>query len=207
MYSEISASSRSFVVGIAGPSGAGKTEIARRLSQTLDAVVCSLDSYYRGVPNLSLEERGRQNFDNPEAIDHELLCEHLRSLARGESVLKPVYDFARHIRLAEVELCRPSKVIVVEGLFALHWEELRALLDLKVYVAVDDATCLERRIARDVRERGRSPESIGRQYELTVRPMAQRYIHPTREFADLVLNGDDPLDQVCTAITGLLRHR
>ena len=204
MPRETNTSAGCFLIGIAGPSCAGKTELARRLSRELDAGVCSLDSYYRGWPNLPLVERGRQNFDDPDAIDHELLCEHVSALAKGTSVRKPVYDFAHHIRLADVELLRPGKVVVVEGLFALYWEQLRSLLNLRVYVTVDEETCLERRIARDVRERGRSPESIREQYDLTVKPMAERYILPTRTFADLVLSGDQPIDQACTAVVAFL---
>jgi uridine kinase len=153
---------------------------------------------------LPSEERAKQNFDVPEALDHELLCEHVSALVSGNSVRKPAYDFAHHIRVADGELVNPRKVIIVEGLFALHWEQLRALLNLKVYMTVDEEICLERRIARDVGERGRTPESVRQQFDLTVRPMAQRYIHPTREFADFVLN-DHSLDQACSAVMAILK--
>jgi uridine kinase len=193
-----------FLVGITGPSGAGKTELARHISRMLNAQVLSLDSYYRDLAHMPLEQRAKQNFDDPAALDHELLIEHLNSLLCGTEVDRPVYDFAHHVRACDSDVVKPSKIILLEGLFALYWKNVRSLLGLKIYVTADDATCFERRLARDVRERGRTAESVRGQYETTVRPMAERYIIPTRAFADLVVSGTDPIDETCGAVMSFL---
>jgi len=205
MLEETKVLQETFLVGITGPSGAGKTELARRISRLLNAPIYPLDSYYRDLSHLPLEDRARQNFDDPAALDHELLLEHLNSLLRGRTVDRPVYDFAHHVRAREVEVVEPGKIILLEGLFALYWANVRSLLGLKVYVTADDAICFERRLARDVRERGRSAESVRRQYETTVRPMAERYIYPTRAFADFIVSGTDRLDKTSAMVVSFLR--
>lgn len=184
-----------YIIGIAGASCSGKTELAQRLSQSLGATVCTLDSYYRDLSHLAPEERARRNFDIPGALDHEFLCEQVSALARGETIERPVYDFARHIRPAETETLIPGGTMILEGLFTLHWEQLRSLLDLKVFIEASDSICLERRIVRDVLERGRTPESVREQFEATVRPMTDLHIRPTQVFADIVLNGNHSPEQ------------
>jgi uridine kinase len=192
------------LAGITGPSGAGKTELANCIARMLNAPVVSLDRYYRDLAHMTLEERSKQNFDNPAALDHELLFEHLNSLLCGVAVDRPLYDFAHHARLCEVEVVQPGELIILEGLFTFHWENIRNLLGPKIYVAADDLICFERRLARDVRERGRTPESVRLQYETSVRPMAERYIYPTRAFADLVVCGTDPLDEIAAKVLSFL---
>lgn len=189
-----------YIIGIAGASCSGKTELARRLAQSLGATVCTLDSYYRDLSHLAREERARQNFDIPGALDHELLCAQVSALALGETIEKPVYDFARHIRSAETETLRPGDTMILEGLFTLHWEPLRARLNLKVFIESSDSICLERRIERDVRERGRTPESVREQFTATVQPMTDMHIRPTQVFADIVLNGDHSPEQGYVAV-------
>ena len=193
------------MIGIAGPSCSGKSELARRLAQQLSAPVMSLDSYYIDLAHLPLEERARTNFDDPASLDEEVLTRQLRQLAAGEAIARPVYDFARHTRSAEVERVEPARFVVVEGLFTLHWPAVRALLDTKVYIDVQDAVCLERRLERDVRERGRTPESVRAQYATTVRPMAERYIHPTRRYAEVVVSGVAPLEISAAAVLAHIR--
>ena len=194
------------LIGIAGPSGAGKSELANRLAAALEAPIVSLDSYYRDLAHLRLEERARQNFDHPDALDEELLAAHLRLLAQGGEVAVPVYDFTRHARSAETRRLRPTGFVIVEGLFALYWERVRSLLHSKVFVFAEDEVCLARRLERDVRERARTPESVIEQYTTTVRPMAVRYILPTREFADVVLSGTGRIDDSVAAVLRRVRR-
>ena len=184
-----------YLIGIAGPSCAGKSSLAAHLVSGLgasgfDAAVLSLDGYYRPLDHLTPPERARYNFDTPHALDSDLLFEHARQLQAGQSIQRPVYDFARHTRSAEVFEIAPRPFIVMEGLFALYWEELRALLGTKVYVDLDEELSLQRRIERDVRERGRTRESVLLQFRTTVAPMAQRYVYPARAHADLLVSGD-----------------
>lgn len=140
------------------------------------------------------------NFDEPDALDRGLLFEHLSQLARGTDIRVPVYDFARHTRAAETTLLRAEAFIIVEGLFALYWEEVRALFGTSVFVTAEDGLCFERRLERDTRERGRSAESVLEQYRHTVRPMAERYVLPTRAFADVVVAGTGSLDVSAAAV-------
>jgi len=122
-------------------------------------------------------------------------------LSEGRSIERPVYSFATHARTGEVEVLRPGKFIIVEGLFVLLWPEVRDLFRTRIYVDLPDGPCLERRILRDVRERGRTPESVRRQFEETVRPMADLHVRPTRAFADIILSGDNPIeDSVATVL-------
>jgi len=183
-----------YLIGIAGPSGAGKSFLARHLKSALEAEVLELDRYYRDLSHLHPAERARVNFDAPEALEHELLIEQVAGLRSGEAVQLPLYDFTTHTRTARTELLQPSEVIIVEGLFTLHWPGLRELLGTKVYVDLHDELCLARRTARDVRERGRTAESVAEQYPATVAPMARRYVHPTVAHADVVVIGTERIE-------------
>jgi uridine kinase len=136
-------------------------------------------------------QRAHQNFDSPDSLDSVLLTENLRDLTKGKSIEKPLYDFTIHSRKQETERVDPQPYIIVEGLFALYWEEVRKLEGTKVYVDLRDTTCLERRIDRDIRERGRTRESVLEQYSTTVLPMAKQFVYPSRAYADIVVCGDD----------------
>lgn len=193
------------MIGIAGPSCAGKTELARHLADALDAPIVALDSYYRGLDHLSLEQRARSNFDVPESLDAELLARHVDRLARGCEIQVPVYDFSCHRRTTAVRVVRPARYVLIEGLFALHWEAVRELLDVRLYVGAGDDVCLRRRIERDVRERGRTPESVIEQCRTTVEPMARRYVLPTAAFAGLVLDGEAPIEESVAAALTVIR--
>lgn len=188
-----------YLIGVAGPSCAGKSYLSSRLCDELNssppsaAVILRLDSYYRNLAHLELEQRARCNFDAPEALDSPLLIEHIRRLAQGSAIDKPVYDFKTHARTSLTERVEPSRFIIVEGLFALYWQEIRAALATKVFVDLGEEICLARRIERDMRERGRTRESVLEQFYATVRPMAQQHLHPTRQYADVVLTGDDDI--------------
>lgn len=199
-----------FVVGIAGPSCSGKSLLARHLIEQLDAkspVLLSLDSYYHDLSPLAPHDREKHNFDIPEALDSELLARQLNELAQGHLIEIPEYDFFTHTRLRESVPVEPGDLIIIEGLFVLYWEKIRSLLDLSVFIVVDEQICLARRLERDMRERGRTRESVLAQYAATVRPMNEKYILPTRDFADKVVNGEDPVDQSAAEIAMHLSTR
>jgi len=194
------------IIGIAGPSNSGKTELARQITRALPGTsIVSLDSYYRSMDEIPLEERKRMNFDHPDSLEWPLLALHLKALAAGLPFEEPVYSFADYTRTSATRPIVPSEFVIVEGLFVFHWLELRALLDTKVYVHTDSGVCFQRRLMRDVRERGRTPESVREQYEQTVRPGAERFVIPSRKFADLVVSGEQPLENSAAAVLALLR--
>ncbi len=145
------------------------------------------------------------NFDAPEALDEELIVEQVTALRNNQPVQLPTYDFATHTRTRRTEELRPSAVVIIEGLFTLHWPKLRELLGTKVFVDMDDEVCLARRQARDVRERGRTPESVVEQYAATVAPMAQRYVRPTIVHADVVVSGSESIGEGVDRV--LAHHR
>jgi uridine kinase len=190
----------SCLIGIAGASCSGKTAIATHLAARLAATVLSLDHYYRDLSHLPLAERARQNFDHPEMLDWGLIREHVAALAQGREVLKPVYDFAVHARSGALERIVATPMMIVEGIFALYDEAVRECCSTRVFVSLADEVCLARRLERDVRERGRTRESVLRQYEESVRPMCERYVLPAREFAHVVVAGDAPLEVCASAI-------
>jgi uridine kinase len=200
-----SARSAPVVLAIAGCSGSGKTTLAAELARTLNGVHFHFDNYYRDLSHLPMAERARQNFDDPALIESQLLAAHLRALARGESIERPVYDFATYIRYPhKTETVRPGAFLLVEGLFALHYAELLPIYQLRIYVDTPDELCFERRLKRDLEERGRTPESVRMQYEATVRPSSLAIVRPSAIHADLVIDGAGALDwkveQVLTAM-------
>jgi uridine kinase len=191
---------RPHLVGIAGASCSGKTALARHLAGALSATLLQLDSYYHDLSRIAPDARARVNFDKPDALDHDLFHEQLTSLSMGHAIEKPIYDFATHSRTGETELVRPAEFIVIEGLFILWWQDIRSLLDTRIYVDLEDKLCLERRISRDTVERGRTPESVRLQYIETVRPMALQYVLPSRQFAHVVVPGDIPKGRALTRV-------
>ena len=196
------------IIGIGGASCAGKTLLAEALAAHLtDAVVLPVDAYYRDLAHLPLEARAAVNFDEPAAIDDELLIEHVRQLRDRRPVEQPVYDFTLHTRRPETKRLYEAAFVIVEGLLALYWPELRALMDVKVFVTLPDAECLARRTLRDVRDRGRTPQSVRAQYEATVRPMYEQWCLKTQQYADLVLDGCAEVDGLVEQVLGLLRAK
>jgi uridine kinase len=192
-------------IAIGGCSCSGKTTLADYLARDLGAEILPLDAYYAGLSHLTLQQRGRVNFDAPEAIDVDLLLADVRRLASGKDIDRPVYDFTTHSRTAGLVRVPSTRFIILDGLFALHWPEIRDLCGLKVYVDLDESQCLNRRLERDVRERGRTPESVRRQFEDTVLPMARRYVIPTKQYADIVVSGAAPVGEAAQLV--LLRVR
>jgi uridine kinase len=178
------------IIGIAGGSGSGKTTVAAAVVEAFDhgaMAVIEHDSYYRDHPELTLDQRAELNFDHPDAFETELLIVHLEQLRAGTAVHKPRYDFSTHRRLAETSLVEPLQVIVVEGILVLVEPDLRRLFDLKLFVDTDSDLRFIRRMQRDVKDRGRSVESVVEQYLTTVRPMHLRFVEESKRYADLIL--------------------
>lgn len=185
------------IIGIAGASGSGKSQLARNIQASFDAndvMVLSEDNYYKDQRNMSMAQRHLMNYDHPDAMDHALLALHLSELLAGRSVERPVYSFHEHCRLLETVLIIPPKVLILEGILLFCEEKLRNLLGLRVFMEVPLDTCLIRRLERDVNERGRSMESVISQYQSTVRGGYLEHILPSRNFADLLVpeGGDNP---------------
>ena len=178
------------VIAIAGISCSGKTTLARHLARVLpQAAVLPMDAYYRDLSHLPPPHRASVNFDAPDALDRPLLLDHIQRLSRGVGVDRPVYSFKTHTRKSTPVRQDPVSHLVVEGLFALYWPELRSRYHLSVFVDAPHALCLERRLERDAAERGRTPGSIRLQYERHVQSMGERYVVPTRSHADVVVSG------------------
>lgn len=196
------------LIGVAGLSGSGKTELARYLASRLQAgcEVLSLDSYYHELSGLSIAERANRNYDHPDALDWSLLQTNLSALRRGEAIEEPQYLFAEHTRSGETRRVEPKPFLILEGILTLHRDEIRALLDLKTFVVTPPEECLRRRLDRDIAERGRTPESVIDQYHRTVWPMALEFVLPSRRFADLLVSGERPVDQAIESILTALNH-
>ncbi len=186
---------RPLILGIAGCSGSGKTTLARELTAQFNATLLPLDFYYTCLSHLPPAERALQNFDHPDSLEHTLLVEHVKALANNHSIERPLYDFATHTRIPDrTETIRPASVLIVEGILALHYEALRPLYDFSIYVNAPNKICLNRRIYRDMRERGRTEESVRAQFEATAKPMADLYVLPSAAHASIIVEGTDALD-------------
>ena len=177
------------VIGIAGGSGSGKTtlmnNIVSRFSE--DITVLSHDSYYRRHDDMTYEERCQLNYDEPAALETELMVKHLDRLRNGEAIDCPVYDFTVHNRSDEVTRIEPSRIIIVEGILIFENEALRDLMDIRIFVDTDADIRLCRRVKRDVNKRGRSLESVLTQYQQTVKPMYEKYVEPSKKYAHILV--------------------
>ncbi len=185
-------------VGVSGGSCSGKTTLVQALIEQLGShLVASIqhDSYYTDLPHLTAAERASVNYDHPDALETELLIDHLMALRRGQPAAIPSYDFARHVRVATPALAQPREIIILEGILIYAVAALRTMLDMKIYVRTDPDIHLTRRLQRDVAKRGctrgRTVESVLHQYLATVRPGHIRFVKPGCEFADIVINGTD----------------
>ena len=197
------------VIGIAGGSGSGKSTCTNKIRDLYGdrVTVVYHDNYYRRNDHLTMEERKKINYDHPDSLETSLLVEHLAALKRGETVYGPVYDFSVHNRTDQTVEIKPNKIILLEGILVLQDERLRDLLDIKIYVDADSDERVLRRVARDVKERGRDLDGIISQYLTTVKPMHYIYVEPTRAMADIVLNSGKnkvAFDLVKTKIDRLL---
>ena len=178
------------IIGVAGGTGSGKSTLVKRLQEAFAgdqvATLCH-DYYYKSLPNLSYEERTKLNYDHPQAFDTEMMVDHIKALKSGAAIERPVYSFVEHNRTDEKVPVLPSKVIIVDGILIFENKELRDLMDIKVFVDTDADLRLARRIVRDVRERGRSMESVIDQYTTTVKPMHEEFVEPSKKFADVII--------------------
>jgi uridine kinase len=182
--------SRPLILGVAGGSGSGKTTVVSQIIRAMEPVPVSLlhhDSYYRDHPDLSDQERARLNYDHPDVLETPLLADHLRELLAGQAVEEPVYDFTTHSRTDETRRIDPNPVVIVDGILILAEPELRELMDIRVFVETDSDLRFIRRLLRDTQERGRSVDSVIRQYQATVRPMHLEFVEPSRRHADVIV--------------------
>jgi uridine kinase len=178
------------VIGVAGGSGSGKTTVVRRIVDSLgddQVTVLEHDRYYRDRNDLRLEERAALNYDHPDALETDLMVQHLLTLKSGQPIEAPVYDFARHARTALTARLLPRRAIIVEGMLIFADAPLRKLMDIKVFVDTDGDTRVIRRLQRDVAERGRTMASVIDQYLGTVKPMHLEFVEPSKRYADLIV--------------------
>ncbi|OQX33032.1 MAG: uridine kinase [Oceanospirillales bacterium LUC14_002_19_P2] len=178
------------LVGIAGASASGKSLLAETLVEELKSEnlsVISEDSYYKDQSHLSMDERVLTNYDHPNAIDHNLMLQHLQMLKQGEAIQVPTYDYSIHNRTSETRTVRPSRVVIYEGILLFVNPDVRKQFDLRFYMDTPLDICLIRRLQRDIVTRGRDMESVISQYMETVRPMFQQFIEPSRQHADLII--------------------
>ena len=177
------------VIGIAGGTGSGKTTLMNSIVETFgdDVTILSHDNYYRRLDHLTMEERTKVNYDEPAALETELMATHLQALRSGFAVECPVYDFAQHNRSSQTIHIVPRKVIIVEGILIFENQALRDLMDIRIFVDTDADVRLCRRIKRDVTKRGRTLDSVLEQYQTTVKPMHEKYVEPSKKFANIVV--------------------
>ena len=178
------------VIGVAGGTGSGKSTLVKRLQEAFKnddvATICH-DFYYKAHPELTYEERTKLNYDHPDAFDTWLMVEHIKALKEGKAVECPTYSFVEHNRAEETMPVQPSKVIIVDGILIFENEELRDIMDIKVFVDTDADIRLARRILRDVCERGRTMQSVIDQYTTTVKPMHVQFVEPSKRHADVII--------------------
>ena len=177
------------VIGIAGGTGSGKTTLMDNLVERFghDVTVLSHDNYYRRRDDMTMEERQLVNYDEPAALETDLMVRHLEKLRQGEAIECPVYDFSQHNRSDKTITIEPRRVIIVEGILIFENEDLRNLMDIRIFVDTDADVRLGRRILRDVEERGRTLQSVLEQYQTTVKPMHEKYVEPSKKFANIVV--------------------
>lgn len=177
------------VIGIAGGTGSGKTTLMKNIIESFQdqVTVLSHDNYYRRHDELTYEQRCGLNYDEPAALETELMAKHLDMLRHGQAIDCPVYDFTTHNRSQETIRIVPKKVIIVEGILIFENKPLRELMDIRIFVDTDDDIRLCRRIKRDVTKRGRTLESVLQQYQDTVKPMHEQYVEPSKRYADIVV--------------------
>lgn len=202
------------VIGVAGGSGSGKTSVTKAIIDSFKGhsiLMIEQDYYYKDQSHLPMEERLKTNYDHPLAFDNDLLIEHIEKLLRYEPIEKPVYDYAIHTRSSEIIEVEPKDVIILEGILILEDERLRDLMDMKLYVDTDADLRIIRRLLRDIKERGRSMDSVIEQYVNVVRPMHNQFIEPTKRYADIIIpeggHNHVAIDLMVTKIQTILEQK
>ena len=203
------------IIGIAGGTASGKTSISNILSDKYNdnksVIIIKQDDYYKDQSHLPFSERVKTNYDHPFAFDNDLLIEQLDKLIAGETIQKPTYDYVNHTRSSIIETVNPADVIILEGLFVLESEELRKRLDMKVFVDTAADVRFIRRLKRDVKERGRTIESVCDQYLTTVKVMHEAFIEPSKKYADIIIpegsHNEVAMDLLLTKISSILEHK
>ncbi len=203
------------IIGIAGGSASGKTSVARKLVKNFDddktVAIIRQDDYYRDQSHMPFQERLKTNYDHPDAFDNELLIRQIDELASGKSVEKPTYDYVNHTRSTITEIVHPSDVLILEGLFVLEDEEIRKRLDMKIFIDTDADIRFIRRLKRDVRDRGRTIESVCDQYMNTVRVMHEAFVEPSKRKADIIIpegsHNEVAMDLLLTKISSIITSK
>ena len=178
------------IIGIYGGTGSGKTTIVNMIASHFssnDIEIISQDSYYKDNSDISYEDRCKLNFDHPDAIDFNLLYKHLKNLRKGETVEQPIYDFKIHNRLKKTIQIKPKKILILEGILIMCHAEIRSIFDLKIFINANSKTRMERRIKRDIAERGRSRDEVLKRYIETLKPMHEKFIEPTKIYANYII--------------------
>jgi len=204
---------KGILIGIAGASGSGKTLVANSINESPGlekAVIIQEDSYYKDLSDIPFEERVGGNFDHPDAFDHDLLAKHLLQLLDGEAVSHPIYDYKLHTRSNKTKTVGPSILIVLEGILVFSKAQLRELMDYRVFIDTPLDICFIRRLKRDVEERGRTVDSVIKQYTETVRPMYLQFTELSRQYADILISGEannsEAVDILITKINAVLHN-
>jgi len=182
------------VIGICGGSCAGKTYFAKKLIEAYPKKNISLikqDNYYKDLSNIPKQIRAKNNFDHPNAIDHNLLINHIKKLIIGEKINSPLYDFENHTRIPSKKIIKSSELIIVEGILVFYFEKLRKLIDISIFIDTSNKIRLERRLKRDIEKRGRTKNSIAKQFFSTVQPMHNKYIKPYMKFSDIIVSSKE----------------
>lgn len=178
------------IIGIYGGTGSGKTTIVNMIASHFssnDIEIISQDSYYKDNSDISYEDRCKLNFDHPDAIDFNLLHKHIKNLRKGETVEQPIYDFKIHNRLKKTIQIKPKKILILEGILIMCHAEIRSIFDLKIFINANSKTRMERRIKRDIVERGRSRDEVLKRYIETLKPMHEKFIEPTKIYANYII--------------------
>lgn len=199
-----------YIIGIAGGTGSGKTTVVKKILESLPTDKVALipqDSYYNDTTDLTMEQRRKINFDHPDAFDWKLLTEQIQALRKGESIEQPTYSYLISNRLPETVHIDPCEVIIIEGIMALWNQELRDLMDLKIYVDTDADERLIRVIQRDTAERGRTPQMVIDRYQAVLKPMHDEFIEPTKRYANLIIPMGGANQQAIDLLRGYIRQR